>query len=236
MSSKIAYNLSEKKEVKGASEEVHLNVVVAKKYAEKAKNATDKGQDFNLPYDEFYELVKDGMCHYTGSKITNIEKASIERINPLKGYVSGNVCLVDADVNMFKGATIDNFLRKRFGNSMPRCIAELLNICNKTAKNMNLDVQFNPKTDLFSVHTKESLQKIADNNLLSKIKQEQNGIFGKRAIVKIESRRSKYNGEHAVILRTKVEEGVAKEYEVLVLIEGYPKVKVKQVSKVDLGG
>lgn len=234
MSTEIAYNLEKKQKVQGAEPTVRLEILIARKYADKAKNANDKGQDFNVPYQEFFDMVKTGTCHYTGKKITDLEKASIERVNPLKGYVAGNVCLVDAGVNTFKGATIDVFLRSRFGNSMPNCLAEILNICNKTALNMGLDVQFNGKTGYFNVYNEKALNAMENTRLLAEAKNHKNGFFGKRSIVRVESKRSKYYGKPAVILKTYSKDGVAISYKVKILTDGCPKVKVTQVSLMDL--
>lgn len=228
------YNLEDKAKVQGASPENHLEVIIAKKFAEKARNATTKGQDFNISYQEFSDMVKTGVCHYTGKKIVDLEQAPIKRINPLKGYIPGNVCLIDADVNKFKGSTIDSFLRTRFNNNIPACLAEVLNICNKMALNLGLVVNYNSKTGFFSVLSPKMIREAEDSKLLSQAKNHRDGYFGKRSIVRIESKRSKYFGKPAVILKTYSKDGVADEYKVKLLTDGCPKIKVKQVSLMDL--
>lgn len=53
------------------------------------------------------------VCFYTGQPFTDWNDITFERINPLLGYVKGNVVLVKNSVNSFKGSTLDKFF---YGN------------------------------------------------------------------------------------------------------------------------
>lgn len=228
------YNVSEKRKTEGASEEVNLEVLIAKKFADKAHAATQKGQDFNITFAEFRDMVLTGVCYYTNIPVTNLNKASIERINPLKGYIPGNVCMVDADVNMFKGATIDVFMRTRFQKNLPKCLSEILNICNKMSIKLGYEVRYCSKSGLFVVHSESSLRAMANNEIIVNHRNSLNGIIKKGTVVKIESKRSKYYGKPAVIIKNYTKVGAATEYKVKLLTDGCPKIKVKQVSVMDL--
>jgi hypothetical protein len=83
------------------------------KYNSKKSNATNKGIEFNLTYEEYEAmfLQSNGMCDYTGmvmsDDVTATNYVSIERLNANEGYIPSNVCLIRTDANKVKGEVLD---------------------------------------------------------------------------------------------------------------------------------
>lgn len=228
------YDISGKKKIAGADADVALEYLIAKKYTDKAQNADSQGKAFNIPFDEFRTMILTGKCYYTNKPVTDLNKASIERIDPDKGYISGNVCMVDSDVNQFKGATIDVFMRSRFKGNLPACLAEVLNICNKMISKLGFDMVYDAKTDTFKVYGIKTQRQMRDQRMLVDASNIVNGIFKEYTIIKVDNVRSKYHGKPGVVLKNYIEGGKAVSYKVKLLTDGCPKIKVKKVSKMDL--
>lgn len=67
--------------------------------------------EYELTFAQSIKLFKNTeVCYYTGQPFTDWNDITFERINPLLGYVKGNVVLVKSAANSFKGATLDGFL------------------------------------------------------------------------------------------------------------------------------
>ena len=86
-------------------------------------NRTKQGMTWNITPEDIYELwyIQDGLCNLSGEVLTfsrgrkNIggleTNASIDRINPNKGYIKNNIQLVTKRVNLMKHTlTQDEFL------------------------------------------------------------------------------------------------------------------------------
>lgn len=93
------------------TEETEFNILVAKKYAQKANNARQRGIEFALSYTSIRNLLRAKRCYYTGIELTTPEKGNairrptdltIERIDSNKGYVKGNVVAACHAANSLK--------------------------------------------------------------------------------------------------------------------------------------
>ncbi|WWZ74733.1 decoy of host sigma70 [Proteus phage J3S] len=85
--------------------------IILRKMLDKINNASSKGVEFDLTLKDVHDLFNkgNGLCAYSGEEFKNAPDITIERINPLKGYVRGNVCLVRANANCAK-AHVDTLM------------------------------------------------------------------------------------------------------------------------------
>ncbi|QIG70827.1 postulated decoy of host sigma factor protein [Rhizobium phage RHph_I1_18] len=72
------------------------------KYEAKKREAASRGKEFTLTLEQFELLMKQQNCDYTGKKMVN---HSLERVDNDKGYIPGNVIVVERDLNMLKSDT-----------------------------------------------------------------------------------------------------------------------------------
>lgn len=74
--------------------------------ARRRKGSVERSE-FNITREDLVDILvwQDGRCHYSGMRMTfetNQDwKASLERLNPLKGYVVGNVVFICWEFNTF---------------------------------------------------------------------------------------------------------------------------------------
>lgn len=59
------------------------------------------------------EMIGDGNCQYSGKPFKDLEDITFERINPKKGYVQGNVVMVNKDSNNHK-SLLDSFVHRDY--------------------------------------------------------------------------------------------------------------------------
>lgn len=96
--------------------DVSFDLRVAKKYAQKANNAKQRGIEFSLSLTSMKNLCRAKRCYYTGMQLTQSRHGSpmrdsdmtIERIDPSKGYVKGNVAAVCHAANAIKNQIIED--------------------------------------------------------------------------------------------------------------------------------
>lgn len=83
------------------------DTIIARKYLSKVENAKSRGLEFKLSFVAYKNLVRAKKCFYTGIELSDVEGAAdqrtIDRVNPNKGYVSGNVVVCCAGMNRMKG-------------------------------------------------------------------------------------------------------------------------------------
>lgn len=91
-----------------------LDVDIAKRYLNKASECKSKRVEFSLTFAEFKRVITTRRCKYTGVLLTmqkgDIQKqtdVTIDRVDNLKGYVTGNVVACCNAYNSFK-ATFEN--------------------------------------------------------------------------------------------------------------------------------
>lgn len=84
------------------------DLTLAKRYVIKARNAREKGLEFDLPFHVYKKLMLRKTCTYSGLTMTDEPghwtKRSLDRIDNDKGYEVGNVVAVCEGVNRLKGA------------------------------------------------------------------------------------------------------------------------------------
>ena len=68
------------------------------KWIQLRNSAYSRGKEFNLTVPYVKRMLKRKTCYYSGVKLTR-ETASVERVDNSKGYVMGNVVMVDAKIN-----------------------------------------------------------------------------------------------------------------------------------------
>lgn len=82
------------------------DTIIARKYLSKMENAKARGIEFKLSFVAYKNLIRAKKCFYTGIELSNIEGAAdqrtIDRVNPNKGYVSGNVVACCNGMNQMK--------------------------------------------------------------------------------------------------------------------------------------
>lgn len=106
-------------EVKSA---VHRDILDARTYINKRDHAAEKGQDFTISLGEWLDLRKVYKCPVTGlelefdakpgdSRIPD-NKWTVDRIDPRKGYIPGNVIAMSFLANSAKGM-VDSLITHR---------------------------------------------------------------------------------------------------------------------------
>ncbi len=106
-------------EVKSA---VHRDILDARTYINKRDHAAEKGQDFTISLGEWLDLRKTFKCPITGlelefdakpgdSRIPD-NKWTVDRIDPRKGYIPGNVIAMSFLANSAKGM-VDSLITHR---------------------------------------------------------------------------------------------------------------------------
>lgn len=83
------------------------DTIVARKYLQKLENSKSRGIEFKLTFMAYKNLLRSKKCFYTGIALSDVEGAgdqrTIDRVNPNKGYVSGNVVACCKAMNQMKG-------------------------------------------------------------------------------------------------------------------------------------
>lgn len=89
---------------------VEFDLYCAKHLQWKAENAKKRGIEFALSFQSMKNLMSANQCYYTGIKLTKssgdgvmrLSDATIDRIDPTKGYVKGNVVACCHAANQMK--------------------------------------------------------------------------------------------------------------------------------------
>lgn len=85
------------------------------RYMKKLALSHQQGIEFDLRKSEFVELDNATHCHYTGVELTSIPQQdnsrTLERIDPTKGYIAGNVVACCLRMNKYKGRTLDSWVQ-----------------------------------------------------------------------------------------------------------------------------
>lgn len=95
---------------------VELTYRVAKKYQHLHDRAVTRGKDFDLDLSDVRRLLTKKRCAYTGVILTDKEQhlptkdsyRTIDRLDPLKGYVKGNVYAVSNAANATKNILFES--------------------------------------------------------------------------------------------------------------------------------
>jgi len=90
-------------------EDVEFAQRVLTKYKNKVQNAKERGIEFSLSLTSFINLMKAKKCQYSGVFLTEPDSGSpsptdrtIDRIDPSKGYIKGNVVVCCHAANQLK--------------------------------------------------------------------------------------------------------------------------------------
>lgn len=89
--------------------------LILRKKNHKKDNAKKRGIFYQLPSEAWVlmgdKLLGRGVCDYTGLEFTEVSNhpmyPSVERIDPKRGYIEGNVCVVGHRINLLKDAAFD---------------------------------------------------------------------------------------------------------------------------------
>ena len=90
---------------------------IIQKVAAKIRDARhSQRKPFTLTFAQCKKLFRNTeVCFYTGLPFEDFSDITFERVDPTLGYVNGNVVLVKAAINDFKGKNLDPFF---FNNQM----------------------------------------------------------------------------------------------------------------------
>lgn len=86
-------------------------VKASRKYAQLLNSANRRGIEFSLTFTEVKALTKVTKCYYTGETFdpsSEENKASIDRIDASKGYVTGNVVVCCKRINNLKSRLFED--------------------------------------------------------------------------------------------------------------------------------
>ena len=102
--------------------EVADDVSLANKYLNKARGASTRGLDFTITFSHYKRMMKIKTCKYTGVILTDpvYKKGApllptdrtIDRIDPNKGYVEGNMVVCSHLANRIKATWEHHFTNK----------------------------------------------------------------------------------------------------------------------------
>lgn len=95
-------------------EEDPYQVRLARKYQNLYKSAKLRGKEFTLNLYDMHLLLRCNTCYYTGKTFVSGDKnlkRTIERVDPDKGYVRGNVVAVTHEANYFKARSLERTMR-----------------------------------------------------------------------------------------------------------------------------
>lgn len=92
--------------------EKDFDYLIASRYMYLRKSAIERNKEFNLTLDDVRDLISTEFCAYTGIKLTETNTPdgekdnpclrTIDRLDPDKGYIKGNVYAVCLGVNTLK--------------------------------------------------------------------------------------------------------------------------------------
>ena len=88
--------------------------MVISKWKSLQANAKNRGLDFNLSLTSVKNLLRAEKCYYTGHKFVSNhprDSRSVDRKDPKKGYVKGNVVACTIGFNSFKN-TVEHLDKK----------------------------------------------------------------------------------------------------------------------------
>lgn len=82
------------------------DIVIARKYINKASNAAERGHEFDLSFIQFKRILTKVKCHYSGVPLTDDNNRwtsrTLDRIDNSKGYILGNVVVCCHGINQLK--------------------------------------------------------------------------------------------------------------------------------------
>lgn len=88
---------------------------IASAYTERVSSARDRNINFELNFDQYKVFFLIDKCELSGntlghySRPTGMDQFSMDRIDPAKGYVMGNIMIIAADLNTAK-SDLDKFM------------------------------------------------------------------------------------------------------------------------------
>lgn len=89
-----------------------FDLVLARFYLNKHRNAKERGIEFTLTLADMRKLLKKKTCHYTGEKLNFLHgdrnKLSLDRVDSSKGYTKENTVACATWVNHWKNAVLEN--------------------------------------------------------------------------------------------------------------------------------
>lgn len=113
---------------------------IAMAYSKKVANARERNIAFELSFEQFRELFLNKTCCITGEELghhgrpNGMDQHSLDRMDPAKGYVNGNVVVMAADLNCIK-ADLDKFLTSGISDEcMLKMIYKVENVLRKRIK------------------------------------------------------------------------------------------------------
>ena len=84
-------------------------MAISKEEAEQIYKKKKSSSKLTLPKESFVALLlKTKKCKYSGDEL-NIVNTSVERINPLKGYITSNIIFTTISSNVVKGSSVDAY-------------------------------------------------------------------------------------------------------------------------------
>lgn len=85
-------------------EKIQSDIEIARKMINLHQSATSRGLEFDLSFETVKQLLSHTVCFYTGQKFEEVGKfsMSVDRLDPTKGYVEGNVVACTVDINSKK--------------------------------------------------------------------------------------------------------------------------------------
>lgn len=116
------------------------DVVIARSYTRKARQAAERGIDFDLTFPQFKKLYNSKKCHYSGMKILHIASASncwtIDRVNPAIGYTKENCVASSQWANYMKNNLVEQQISPDV--DVANVLTSLQKICSTMQEHLGL--------------------------------------------------------------------------------------------------
>lgn len=113
-------------ELKPKEDNKPLDLIIGEYWVHLRTSAHRRNKDFNLTFSDVKKLALKKKCAYTGKEFTGIKNRTIDRLDPNKGYVRGNVFAVSEEANLSK-----NMLLECDSSKMRMTLIELKAMINK---------------------------------------------------------------------------------------------------------
>lgn len=97
--------LAGKKEI--LDSEKPFDLLVGEYWVKLRTSALRRGKDFNLTFSDVRKLMLKKKCEYTGAPLIGVNR-TVDRLDPNKGYIKGNVYAVSPQANQAKNMLFES--------------------------------------------------------------------------------------------------------------------------------
>lgn len=86
---------------------VDAELILAQQYSKKSERAKQRSVEWKLTFAQFKKIMSRRTCAYTGNKFTEVNFPTLDRLDPGKPYIVGNVYKVGNVANQLKNTLFE---------------------------------------------------------------------------------------------------------------------------------